>query len=207
MELFSNLHPGWSFNTHGRALVAVLITLFYDSSMRPQPNEAASYYYGYINQVTDDDVVPVLQRQLDETVTFLGDISEEQSLHRYAPGKWSMRELLNHVNDSERVFLFRALWFARGFAEDLPGYDQEIGVAGGRADEFDWGNHIAEFRAVRQATLAFFYNLPAENLDAAQEVWNRTGIASGNPFTVRALAYIIAGHSAHHIAILKERYL
>ncbi len=188
--------------------VAVSELLFYDSvTMRPQPNEAASYYYGYINRVSEDDVVPVLQRQLDETVTFLSDISEEQSLHRYAPDKWSMRELLNHVNDTERVFLFRALWFARGFAESLPSYDQEIGVAGARADEFDWGNHIAEFRAVRQATLAFFYNLPGENLENAQEVWNRAGIASGNPFTVRALAYIIAGHSAHHVAILKERYL
>lgn len=188
-------------------MFAVSITLFYDSTMRPQPNEAAAYYYGYINRVTADEVVPVLQHQLDETVAFLSDISEEQSLHRYAPGKWSMRELLNHVNDTERVFLFRALWFARGFAEDLPSYDQEIGVAGARADEFDWGNHIAEFRAVRLATLAFFYNLPGENREEAQEVWNRTGIASGNPFTVRALAYIIAGHAAHHLAILKERYL
>jgi hypothetical protein len=168
-------------------LVALSILLFYDSSMRPQPNEAAAYYYGYINRVTEDDVVPVLQRQLDETVAFLSDISEEQSLHRYESGKWSMRELLNHVNDAERVFLFRALWFARGFAEDLPSYDQEIGVAGARADEFDWGNHIAEFRAVRLATLAFFYNLPAENLAEAQEVWNRTGIASGNPFTCARL--------------------
>ena len=187
---------------------AVLIGLSYDSgTMRPQPNEAASYYYGYINRVTEDDVVAVLERQLDDTVAFLSNISEGQSLHRYGPGKWSMRELLNHVNDTERVFLFRALWFARGFAEDLPSYDQEIGVAGARADEFGWDSHIAEFRAVRLATLAFFHNLPGENLEEAQEVWNRTGIASGNPFTVRALAYIIAGHSAHHVAILKERYL
>ena len=81
--------------------------------MRPQPNEAASYYYGYINRVTEDDVLSVLERQLPETVAFLSDISEEQSLHRYEPGKWSMRELLNHVNDTERVFTFRALWFAK----------------------------------------------------------------------------------------------
>ncbi len=75
-----------------------------------------------------------------------------------------MRELLNHVNDTERVFLFRALWFARGFSEPLPSYDQEVGVAGARADEFDWANHVEEFRAVRLATLAFFRNLPPENL-------------------------------------------
>jgi hypothetical protein len=189
-------------------IVAVLITLFYDSfTMRPQPNEAASYYYGYINRITEDDVVAVLERQLDETVAFLSDISEEQSLHRYAPDKWSMRELLNHVNDTERVFLYRALWFARGFTEPLPSYDQEVGVAGGRANDFDWENHIAEFHAIRMATLAFFHNLPAENGEDSQGIWNRSGIASGNPFTVRALAYIIAGHSAHHLAVLKERYL
>ena len=175
--------------------------------MRPQANEAASYYYGYINQITEDDVVSVLERQLGETVTFLRDISAERSLHRYAPGKWSIRELLNHVNDSERVFLFRALWFARGFTEPLPSYDQEIGVAGAHSDEIDWANHIEEFRATRLATIAFFRNLPAENLEASQEVWNRSGIASGYSFTVRALAYILAGHLAHHVSILKERYL
>lgn len=175
--------------------------------MRPQPNEAASYYYGYINRVTEDDVLNVLERQLPETVALLSDISEEQSLHRYAPDKWSMRELLSHVNDTERVFLFRALWFARGFTEPLPSYDQEVGVAGARADEFSWANHVEEFRANRLATIAFFRNLPAENLEHSQEMWNRTGIASGNSFTVRSLAYILAGHLAHHMAILKERYL
>ena len=175
--------------------------------MRPQPNEAASYYYGYINRVTEDDVLSVLERQLPETVAFLSDISEEQSLHRYAPDKWSMKELLSHVNDTERVFLFRALWFARGFTEPLPSYDQEVGVAGARADEFSWANHVEEFRANRLATIAFFRNFPAENLEHSQEIWNRTGIASGNPFTVRSLAYILAGHLAHHMAILKERYL
>ncbi|HKR60115.1 MAG TPA: DinB family protein [Pyrinomonadaceae bacterium] len=175
--------------------------------MRPQPNEATAYYHSYIDRVTEDDVVSVLERQLDETVEFLSNISEEQSLKRYASDKWSMRELLNHVNDGERVFLYRALWFARGFKEELPSFDQEVSVAGARADEFDWANHIEEFRANRLSTLAFFRNLPAENLEEGQEVWNRKGIASGNTFTVRALAYIIAGHLAHHVAILKERYL
>lgn len=175
--------------------------------MRPQQNEAASYYHGYINRVEGDDVVAVLEGQLDETVGFLSGISEEQSLHRYAPDKWSLRELLNHINDTERVFLFRALWFARGFSDPLPSYDQEVGVAGARADEFDWASHVAEFRAIRLATLAFFRNLPPENVSGSVEIWSRTGIASGNPFTVRALAYIVAGHLAHHIGVIKERYL
>lgn len=175
--------------------------------MRPLPNEAADYYYGYINRVTDDDVVAVLESQLDQTVAFLTDISEEQSFHRYAPDKWSMRELLNHVNDAERLFLSRALWFVRGFTEPLPSFDQDIAVAGARADDFDWANHIEEFRAIRLATIAFFRNLPAENLPESKEVWDRSGIASGNSFTVRSLAYIIAGHLNHHVSILKERYL
>ena len=187
---------------------AVCSLLFYDSRiMRPQPNEAASYYYGYINRVEGDDVVAVLESQLDETVGFLSGISEEQSLHRYAPDKWSVRELLNHINDTERVFLFRALWFARGFSDPLPSYDQEVGVAGAHADEFEWASHVGEFRAIRLATLAFFRNLPPENVSGSEEVWSRTGIASGNPFTVRALAYIVAGHLNHHVAIIKERYL
>ena len=175
--------------------------------MRPQANEAASYYYSYMDRIPEEDVVSVLEQQLDESVGFLSEISEEQSLHRYAPDKWSMRELLNHVNDTERVFLYRALWFARGFTEPLPSFDQEVGVAGAHADEFDWANHIEEFRANRLSTIAFFRNLPAQNLEAGQEVWNRKGIASGNSFTVRALAYILAGHLAHHMAVLKERYL
>lgn len=175
--------------------------------MRPQPAEAADYYHGYINKVTSDDVVAVLESQLDPTVAFLSEISEERSLHRYAPEKWSMRELLNHVNDAERLFMFRALWFARGFEEPLPSFDQEVGVKGARADDFDWANHVDEFRAIRLATIAFFRNLPPENLADSNEPWDRTGIASGNSFTVRALAYIIAGHLAHHLSILKERYL
>ncbi len=102
---------------------------------RPQPNEAASYYSTYIDRVTGDDVVDVLATQLQETVDFLSEISEEQSLHRYAPDKWSMRELLGHVNDTERVFVFRALWFARGFQDPLPSFDQEISFKAAESDK------------------------------------------------------------------------
>lgn len=167
---------------------------------RPEPNEAASYYDGYIDRVTSDDVLTVLENQLDETVAFLSQISEEQSLHRYEDGKWSMRQLLNHVNDCERIFLFRALWFARGFPNPLPGFDQDIGVAGAGADDVPWGVQVEEFRSIRQATLTFFRNLPSD-------AWLRSGIANDSPATVRAIAYILAGHLAHHTEILKERYL
>ncbi len=167
---------------------------------RPQPNEAAAYYSTYIDRVPSDDVVDVLATQLEETVDFLSEISEDQSLHRYAPDKWSMRELLGHVNDTERVFMFRALWFARGFQDPLPSFDQEIGFRAAESDKVSWARHVDEFRAVRSATLAFFRNLPPE-------AWLRSGIASDNSVTVRALAYIVAGHVSHHLAILRERYL
>ena len=141
-----------------------------------------------------------LESQLDPTLRLAATISEEQSLHRYAPDKWSIRQLLNHVSDTERVFLYRALWFARGFDTPLPSFDQDAAVPAAAADQFSWASHIDEFRAVRAATLAFFRNLPAD-------AWSRTGVASGNPVTVRALAYIIAGHVAHHTAVLRHRYL
>ena len=167
---------------------------------RPAPNEAAPYYSLYIDRVSSDDVVSVLESQLEETVAFLCTISEEQSLHRYAHDKWSIRQVLNHINDSERVFLFRALWFARGFPDPLPSYDQNVSAGTACADDFSWASHIEEFRRIRAATNSFFKNLPAE-------AWSRTGIASDKPFTVRALAYILAGHLSHHAAIIKDRYL
>jgi hypothetical protein len=166
----------------------------------PQTNEAATYYFPYIDLARTDDIVSFLKDQLAELTPFLESISEEQSLHRYEPGKWSIRDLWNHVNDGERIFLSRALWFARGFTDPLPSFDQEIAVAGANADDIPWAELVEEFTTVRLATLSFFRNL-------SPEAWSRTGIASDNPFTVNALAYIIAGHAAHHVNVLKERYL
>jgi len=166
----------------------------------PEPSEAAPYYFRYIDRIAGGDIVGFLQTQLNEMSALLARISEEKSLHRYAPEKWSIRQVVNHVNDTERVFVSRAFWFARGFDSPLPSYDQDISAAAARADEFSWANHVEEFRGVRLATLAFFRNLPAG-------AWMRGGVASGNPFSVRALAYITAGHASHHTAILRERYL
>ena len=166
----------------------------------PQPHEAAPYYFKYIDQVQGDDVVAVLQDQLDETLSLLSGISEERSLHRYAPDKWSFRQVINHVNDCERLFVFRALWFARGFDSPLPSFDEKISAAAARAEDFPWASHVEEFRASRLSTLAFFRNLPAE-------AWMRSGTASGMPFTVNALAYLAAGHLTHHLTIIRERYL
>ncbi len=167
---------------------------------RPEANEAADDYSPYIDRIPGDNIVEVLERQLPETVKLLDAVSEEKSLYRYAPDKWSMRQLLNHANDTERVFLYRAFWFARGFVDELPGFDQEIAAAAANADENSWARHIEDFRAVREATLTFFRSLP-------DYAWSRGGIASGNRVTVRAISYIIAGHLSHHLNVLQERYL
>lgn len=166
----------------------------------PQANEAASYYFGYIDLARSENIVTFLDEQLSETMSFLEGISEEQSLHAYAPDKWTIRQVLNHVNDGERIFLSRALWFGRGFTDPLPSFDQEIGVAGANANDTPWSQLVDEFRTIRMGTLSFFHNLPSD-------AWYRTGIASDNPFTVNALAYIIGGHVTHHVNVLKERYL
>lgn len=165
----------------------------------PDRTEAAEYYFTYIDQVGGGDIRQILEAQAGETLGVLRDISEERSRHRYAPDKWSIRQVLSHVNDTERAFVFRALWFARGFDSPLPSFDQNIAIAGAAAEERSWDSHVVEFEAVRAATLTFFQNLPAE-------AWLRRGVASANTFTVRALAYITAGHVTHHMRILRERY-
>ena len=166
----------------------------------PDRSEAAEYYFRYIDRITDSDIISVLESQGEETVTRLRGISEERSLHRYAPEKWSIRQMWGHVNDAERVFVSRAVWFARGFDSALPSFEQEVAAKAAQSDAVPWSRHIDEFRQVRLATTAFFRNLPSE-------AWKRAGTASGCQFTVRSLAYIIAGHTAHHAAILRERYL
>lgn len=166
----------------------------------PDRTESAEYYFTYIDEVPPGDILEILRAQSEETRTLLRSISDDRSLHRYAPDKWSIREVVSHVNDTERVFVFRALWFARGFDTPLPSFDQDVAVAGADADERSWSSHVEEFSAIRAATSAFFESVPAQT-------WDRRGIASGNPFTVRALAYITAGHVAHHSRVLRTLYL
>ena len=167
---------------------------------RPERTEAAEYYANYIGLVPDGDIRRLLHDQLAAALALFDGIGEEASRRRYAPGKWSVRELLGHVSDTERVFVFRAFWFARGFDQPLPGFDQDVAAPHAAADARSWRALVEEFRAVRAATCALFDELP----DAA---WSRHGVASGYPFTVRALAYIPVGHVTHHLQILRERYL
>ena len=165
---------------------------------RPDANEFAPHFLTYINQVVGNDPLAAIEQQLDEPL--LSSISEEKSLHRYAPEKWSIRQALNHVTDTERAFAYRMLWFARGFETPLESYDQEVAAAGAGADRVSWAAHVEEFRRVRLASISLFRNMPGEG-------WTRSGIAGGNRVTVRALAYILPGHFAHHVKIVRERYL
>lgn len=167
---------------------------------RPGPSEAVPYYFGYINRVVGDDIIHVLQNQLDETLPLLHRVSEERSMHRYAPDKWTIRQMWGHVNDAERLFVFRALWFARNHQSALPSFEQDVATTACQSDEVSWDRHVEEFREIRLATISFFRSLP-------EEAWMRSGIASGNSVTVRACAYIVAGHVAHHSAVLREKYL
>jgi hypothetical protein len=167
---------------------------------RPERSEFADYYSTYVNEVPEGDICQVLEAQASEVPKLLESIPEAQSDYRYAADKWSIREVLAHLNDCERLFVFRAFWFARGFTGPLPTFDQNVAMTSAAADQRPWADHIEEFRAVRAATLTLFRHLPLE-------AWDRSGIASDNPVTVRALAYITAGHVAHHVALLNERYL
>ena len=167
---------------------------------RPDRTEAAEYYFTYIDKVPEGDVLARLEAQLPETLVFLRGVPDERSLHRYAPGKWSLRQLMSHVNDAERTFVFRAFWFARGFDTPLPSFDQDIAAAKAGADDRPWASHVEEFASIRAATLTFFRSLPPD-------AWMRRGIASSHAVSVRALAYITAGHVNHHVGILRERYL
>lgn len=167
---------------------------------RPAQDEAAAYYFRYIDRIGSENVMAALQEQATSAPAFLRAVSEEKSRHRYAPEKWSLRQALGHVNDSERVFQHRAWWFARGQAGTLSSFDPDSCAASGKADDTPWAGLLEEFDSVRAATLTLFRSLP-------EDAWMRAGTASDNPFSVRALAYIIAGHVDHHLAVMQEKYL
>jgi hypothetical protein len=166
---------------------------------RPAENEFFAYFSRYVDRVPGDDVRGFLAAQERDLGLLFDSISEERSTHRYAPGKWSIKGVLGHVNDCERVFSYRALWFARGLGGELPSFEESVAAPLAASDSRSWPSHVAEFRALRAATRILFEHLP-------DEAWGRSGIASGKPVTVRALAYVVAGHAEHHAAILRERY-
>jgi hypothetical protein len=167
---------------------------------RPDETEYDPYYDKYVALVPAGDVVAVLGSQIEETLALLRSIPEERGRFRYAPGKWSVKELVGHLIDSERIFAYRALRFGRDDRTALPGYEQDDYVRGGSFDAVPLDALAAEFASVRQATVFLF-----EHLD--EEAWARRGLANDSEVSVRALAYLIAGHELHHRGVLRDKYL
>lgn len=166
----------------------------------PGPDEYHDHYAGYVDLVPEGDVLRILQEGVATTRALLDPLSASAETGRYAPDKWSVRQVVGHLTDSERLFAFRAVHMARGDPADLPSMDQEIWARGSNAHARPLSGLLDELQAVRGASLHLFRGLPPEALD-------RRGVASGMEFTVRSFAWITAGHEIHHRRILEERYL
>lgn len=166
---------------------------------RPQPAEYAPYQKTYIDKVPDGDVLDILARQQDTLAQYFGDFPDERADFAYAEGKWTVKQVLGHICDTERIFAYRALRIARGDQTPLPGFDQDPYVEAATFTARTLADLAGEFIIVRENTLLLF-----RNLKDAQ--WNNLGTASGNPLSVRSCAYVIAGHTLHHLQILNERY-
>lgn len=167
---------------------------------RPDASEHLPYYAKYVNLVPDGDLLAMLRAQLDETLALVRGLPEAQGGHRYAPGKWSIREVLGHVIDTERIFAYRALRIARGDATPMEGFDENAYAAASDADVRTLADLADELEHVRLGNIAFFRGL-------TDEAVARRGTANGAEVTVRALAWILAGHELHHRGLLRERYL
>jgi len=165
---------------------------------RPASTEYAAYYGKYIELVPETDIVATLAAQLDEMLPFLRAIPESQGNVRHAPYTWSIKEVVGHLTDCERVFGYRALRFARGDATALPGFDENTFAPAAESDRWPLAELVAEFEALRRSHVLMFRHLS----DAA---WSRSGEANNNRVSVRAAAYILVGHARHHTAILRNR--
>jgi hypothetical protein len=166
---------------------------------RPAPGEFADFYAGYVARVPEDDILSVLAGQKQDLAELAARLPAAKEGFRYAAGKWSVREVVGHLIDGERVFGYRAFSFSRGEQAALPGFDEKQYVAAARADAIPLGELAGELSAVRDTNLAFLRRLGDDD-------WMRVGTASGHPVSVRALAWIMAGHPRHHLAVLRERY-
>ncbi len=166
----------------------------------PESDEHAAYYGRYISLISDPHIVDVLSKQGEQTLAMLSSRSESDGNFRYAPGKWTLKEVVGHMNDAERVFAYRLLRIARGDQTPLPGFEQDDYIANGPFAQCKLTSLLQESSEIRQATLSLVRNLQ-------REAWLRRGTASGAEITVRALAYTIAGHEQHHQRILREKYL
>lgn len=167
---------------------------------RPTPSEYAPYYEGYINQVSENDILPVLRSQMDELDVLLNRVEPDKETFRYAEGKWSIREMIGHLIDGERVFGYRIFCIARGERQNLPGFDQDDYMLTAPYNRIELEDLLSELRLIRLGNIAMLRT-------ADEETWNRVGTANDNQVSVRALAFIMAGHVRHHMNVLRERYL
>lgn len=174
----------------------------FDHFFRPLAEEYASFYKSYVQSVIDEVADPVagLRAAIIDVVRLTEGIDEEQGDYRYAAGKWTIKEVLLHLIDTERVFAYRALRIARADKTPLPGFEHDNYVPASKAGDRTMISIIEEYLAVRNASIQMFAHLP-------KEAWHNIGIASDYPVSVRALAYIMLGHERHHLRILQERYL
>jgi hypothetical protein len=167
--------------------------------VRPEEHEFAPYYAGYVALVPETDILDVLERQVGEVRALAASVGADRETHRYAPGKWSIREVLGHVTDGERVFGHRAFCIARGEQASLPGFDEQAYMKESDFDRRPLAELAEDFADLRRVNLTFLRRLPGE-------AWRRRGTANGAPVTVLALAYMLAGHARHHLKVLHERY-
>lgn len=167
---------------------------------RPETNEFATYYSNYISKVGDGPVLDVLERQTSKLRSMLGELDEERGSYAYAEGKWSIKELLSHIIDGERIFAYRVLRVSRGDETPIEGFEQDDYIATSNANNRPFDDLISEFELERRANLLMIRNISDEGS-------RRMGTASGVGVSARALVYILAGHFEHHADILRERYL
>ena len=166
---------------------------------KPDASEHAPYYSRYVALVADGDILGTLAGQIGGTLAELRKIPDADSLKRYAAGKWSVREVVGHMIDTERIFAYRALRFARNDRTLLPGFEQDDYIPAAQFDRRPWADLLEEFEAVRRSNVLMFRGL-------SEEAWRRAGVANGDGMSVRAAAYVIAGHELHHMRVLREKY-
>jgi uncharacterized damage-inducible protein DinB len=168
------------------------------SALRAESSEYAPYYGTYIGPIADQDIRALLSSQAS-ALDPLRSLSDAQAKHRYGPDKWSVKEVIGHITDAERVFSYRMLRIARGDSTPLAGFDQQPYIEAAKFDALPIATLVDGFKTTRAATLSLMQQIE-------DEAWPRMGVASGFPVSARALAYIIAGHTTHHIGILRDRY-
>jgi hypothetical protein len=167
---------------------------------RPQPTDYPAYYESYISQVKGDNVLRALEDQILMMQNILSDIPEEKEDFTYAEGKWTLKEVIGHIIDTERIMAYRALRFSRNDSTELPGFDQDTYVSAADFNKRSLYDLAHEFGVVRESNIILFKSFDEEAL-------NRKGIANGKEITVRALVYIVAGHAVHHLNVLRQKYL